>query len=412
LSGGTPTVASTQTPTIQYNTEGVFPVTLTVTNDFGTDVLTKNDYIVVTSTPKPWISFSSDASYACIDDTVHFMDESLYDPTEWTWEFSPNSVSFINGTDASSQDPTVVFTDPGYYTVTLTASNAFGSNTSTIDNMVQVEGIKVNFSEDFEGGTTTDLILTNGVRGMVGVDKRSAAPGSIYGMHFQGGTITGGWSGGPVNTTPEQAWNENTDFQAQAGNCSVDATDITGVGLTFDLRQTFSIGYTYSWFRVLINGEQVADINGNSNFNPATNTDPFVNRVFDLSAYGNSKFSITFQSSCYLSDKFFQEGDNAFVDNIEISNTTGINSVQNENAAVLTYPNPVKDILHYSPNGLGKEFTAKVIDTRGRTLYSGTVKNFNSGETRHIDLSNLSSGIYILQLSSPANVVTRKIVVE
>ena len=56
---------------------------------------------------------------------------------------------------------------------------------------------------------------------------------------FPGWLMTGGWSGGPANTTPDQAWNVNTDFHGFAEICSVDATGIAGVGLTLDLRQTF-----------------------------------------------------------------------------------------------------------------------------------------------------------------------------
>ena len=104
------------------------------------------------------------------------------------------------------------------------------------------------------------------------------ASGSLYSLHFQGSGLTGGWSGGPTNTTPEQAWTANVNFQAFADNCSVDATGIAGVGLTFDLRQTYSIGNKYSWFRVLVNDEPVADVYGNENFNPTTNTDPFVHK--------------------------------------------------------------------------------------------------------------------------------------
>lgn len=46
--GGTPDTSSTQNPTaIQYNTMGLYDVTLTVSNMFGTNTLTKEDYIKV-----------------------------------------------------------------------------------------------------------------------------------------------------------------------------------------------------------------------------------------------------------------------------------------------------------------------------------------------------------------------------
>ena len=166
--------------------------------------------------------------------------------------------------------------------------------------MITVEGIDLDLAEDFESGEASEFALMSAQKADISIDHRSAVPPSDYGLHFEGGGQVSGWQGGPNNTTHDQAWNENTDFQASASNCSVDATGIEGVGLVFDLRQTYSVGTTYSWFRVLVNGEQVSDINGVSDFNPVTNTDPFVTETFDLSSYGNSMFSVTLQSAICL----------------------------------------------------------------------------------------------------------------
>jgi PKD repeat protein len=49
--GGTPGTSTLQNPTITYNTLGSFDVTLTATNDLGSDTTTKTNYITVTDTP-------------------------------------------------------------------------------------------------------------------------------------------------------------------------------------------------------------------------------------------------------------------------------------------------------------------------------------------------------------------------
>jgi PKD repeat protein len=61
-------------------------------------------------------------------DTISFNDLSIYNPVGWQWEFFPGTVTFINGTSSASQNPDVVFTSPGIYTVSLTATNLNGSN--------------------------------------------------------------------------------------------------------------------------------------------------------------------------------------------------------------------------------------------------------------------------------------------
>jgi hypothetical protein len=182
-------------------------------------------------------------------------------------------------------------------------------------------------------------------------------------------------------------------FHAQATNCCVDATGIAGVGLTFDLRQTYGIGQTNSWFRVLVNDEQLADIFGESNFNPETNEDPFETKIFDLSAYGNTYFTITFQSACYLSDYFFTEGDNVFVDNIMISNTTNI-------------------ILNIIISGVDDIFNLSIINMQGQEVYTEKSVNFSNTKNISIDISNLPTGIYVLSLTSDKNKVNEKLIIK
>jgi subtilisin family serine protease len=407
--GGTPYLSNVQNPEVTYDEEGIYTVYLGVTNDFGTDVETKNNYITVTSTPHPWPLFTAGTDYTCAYETVAFIDQSLYDPTSWLWEFEPNTVSFVDGTSETSQDPLVVFETPGYYTVTLTAVNENGSGTLTKEDVIFVEGIELNFAEDFEAGETSSFDLFANPRAKVTVDNRAAAPESSYGLHFQGGGQVSGWTGGPFNTTPEQAWNSNIDFHGFASNCNVDATGIDGISLLLDLRQTYSIGPTYSWFRVLVNDEPVQDVNGMENFNPTTNTDPFVTKTFDLSAHGNTMFTLTLQSSCYLLDGFYAGGDNVFVDNIMITNNTSLNEDSQSAAGVLTYPNPAMDVLNFSANGIGNNAVVKIMNTKGQVVYSKKMRD-QDGTVDKIMVGNLPSGIYLLQISGDKGMATKKFI--
>lgn len=410
--GGSPHISSQQNPNVIFNTAGVYNVSLGVENDFGSDVETKTGYITVTTTPLPWVLFSSDVISACDGDVVTFTDGTLYDPTSWNWEINPSTVTFVDGTNAGTQNPHIRFDAPGVYSVTLTATNANGSNSKTIEGMVTIHGIELNYSEDFESGESNDFQLSHNSRAKISVDLRAAGPGSTQGLHFQGYYMTGGWSGGPANTTPDQAWNVNTNFHAFAEVCSVDATGIAGIGLTFDMRQTYSIGNKYSWLRVLVNGEQVSDIYGVENYTPTTNSDPWDQKTFDLSANGNSQFSLTLQSACYLADKFYAEGDNVFVDNIMVSNTTFVNDDLSSSASVLTYPNPAKTVLNYSAAGTGEKVSVKVLNVQGQVIFTESISNYKDGNVRNVNTENMKPGIYILQLSGDKGSVVKKFVKE
>ena len=66
FSGGTPSSSTAQNPTVTYNSEGTFDVSLTATNAQGSDTETKTDYITVTDTPTYCTSEGQNQSYEYI----------------------------------------------------------------------------------------------------------------------------------------------------------------------------------------------------------------------------------------------------------------------------------------------------------------------------------------------------------
>jgi PKD repeat protein len=84
----------------------------------------------------PVANFSATPTTLCAGQSVAFTDLSTNTPTSWAW-------TFTGGTPSSSivQNPTVVYSTPGTYSVTLTATNASGSNTVTQTNYIVVKAV-------------------------------------------------------------------------------------------------------------------------------------------------------------------------------------------------------------------------------------------------------------------------------
>lgn len=73
-------------------------------------------------------------------DTITILDDSYYNPTSWQWMITPNTFSYVNGTNANSENPEITFSDFGNYTVKLIVANVTGSDTITeIDYLTVVE---------------------------------------------------------------------------------------------------------------------------------------------------------------------------------------------------------------------------------------------------------------------------------
>ena len=126
---GASTASSTlDSPTnICYPTAGTYQVSLTVTDANGTDTETQAGYITVTSCSTPPVaSFTASSTTVCAGDAVTFTDNSTNNPTSWSWTFAGGTPS-----SSTSQNPSITYSAPGTYSVSLTATNSAGSDTET-----------------------------------------------------------------------------------------------------------------------------------------------------------------------------------------------------------------------------------------------------------------------------------------
>jgi PKD repeat protein len=84
------------------------------------------DDIQITSLPLS--GFFAERQDVCPHDVIRFTDSS-FQVASRQWQFAPSTVVYAAGTSASSEDPQVIFTQPGLYTVTLINTNSRGNDT-------------------------------------------------------------------------------------------------------------------------------------------------------------------------------------------------------------------------------------------------------------------------------------------
>jgi len=123
-------------PVHTYNRSGLYNVTLTTSNVNGSNALTRTGYIAVSNTlAAPVAGFSASTTSGKAPLTVRFTDQSTGDPTSWRWTFG-------DGNNSSERNPVYTYHKPGLYSVSLTASNANGSNALTKSRYIAVSGIQ------------------------------------------------------------------------------------------------------------------------------------------------------------------------------------------------------------------------------------------------------------------------------
>ncbi|MBU8869269.1 MAG: S8 family serine peptidase [Gemmatimonadales bacterium] len=145
--GGTSTA---QNPSYIYTSAGTYTVSMTATNSVGSDVETKTGYITVTAPAAPVAAFTGAPTSGTYPLNVVFTDQSTGSPTSWSWTFG-------DGGTSTAQNPSYIYTAVGTYTVSLTATSAYGSDAETKTGYITVT----------EPGVTT-LVTANGESSVLG----------------------------------------------------------------------------------------------------------------------------------------------------------------------------------------------------------------------------------------------------
>jgi FOG: PKD repeat len=127
---GDGTTSTERNPTHTYNRTGQYTVALTVTNPCGaTNSTLKSNYVSVGNVPVADFVGTPTNGLAPLD--VQFTDRSQGANLSYSWDFG-------DGTTSTAKDPKHTYTAEGNYTVKLTVSNVYGTNTATKDKYIVV----------------------------------------------------------------------------------------------------------------------------------------------------------------------------------------------------------------------------------------------------------------------------------
>jgi PKD repeat protein len=109
-------------PVTVYTSSGTFTVSLTVRGPDGMDTEVKTGYLSISGfLTRPNALFSVDKQFGSAPLTVHFTDKTLNNPDTFLWKFG-------DGATSAERNPSHTYLTPGFYKVSLTASNEAGSS--------------------------------------------------------------------------------------------------------------------------------------------------------------------------------------------------------------------------------------------------------------------------------------------
>jgi PKD repeat protein len=413
--GGTPGTSTQKNPQgILYSNPGVFEVKMVCSNEAGTDSVTKLGYITASSTLVPDVDFSADQRILCSGTDVQFADQSENCPSSWTWEFTPNTVSFVAGTNHHSQNPLVSFNQPGAYDATLTVTNPAGSSSLTKEDYIIYGGYAVPFSENFELGF--------GDRSWTIVNPD---------MSKTWDTITVVNAG----TGTKAAWMNFYEYvtvtrRDQLISPAIDLSNCSAATLTFrhayaqrsSLKDSLLVSLSddcgTTWNRLLNLGP---DGTPNIFITHENTMDPFYPESaadWCSGAYGVSCYSVDLTPWVgtagvkVMFESYNRRGNNLFLDDVEITGIVGIDDSKVHSSDLKVYPNPsdgkVNVVLHCS----APEASWQLISPQGQTLSSGRLAGDTDRKSAVIDLGGNRKGLYFIKVVTGQATLVEKVVLQ
>jgi PKD repeat protein/photosystem II stability/assembly factor-like uncharacterized protein len=413
FTGAIPATSTDRNPSgITYEIAGTYPVKLVVLNEAGTDSVTVVDYITVDVTIVPLVDFTADKTIICSNGIVHFTDLSQYCPSAWQWVISPNTIDYKDGTNENSRNPIVEFRQSGQYEVSLTVTNNNGETTLTREDYIQVGGSTLPFEEDFETGTLADR-----------------------NWEVRNPDLDNTWENYLIETTGNHT--ARMQFfgyyhmaqRDQMISPYLNFSEFTNVYLTFDhaYAQRFSQkdsliiyvsqGCEDDWTRIWAMGP---DGNGIFETAPASGYEfiPAVNDDWCGSGWGASCFTLDLsqwagaKNMRIMFESYNNLGNDLYLDNITVTNTTGNLNIIPAEGTFTIYPNPGTGYFTLISSGITGQIQVEVFNARGQSVMNDNFTNSHEAYQQTLNLSGLPKGIYIVRMTSGDKVQNRKLILE
>ncbi|RNI36643.1 PKD domain-containing protein [Hanamia caeni] len=148
---GDGTFSDSITPTHTYTSPGFYTITLTYTTVGGcTDSVVKTNGIVIGQKPKA--TYIADPLETCAFKPVNFKDNSEGNPDQWVWFFG-------DGSSATTQNPSHLYNDTGFFSVTLIAINNGCADTLTNKSQVHINPPVARFTYQATCSTPRQVIF-------------------------------------------------------------------------------------------------------------------------------------------------------------------------------------------------------------------------------------------------------------
>ena len=349
--------------------------------------------------------FYTDKTQICTDYPVHLYDQTQGCPIIWNWSFQPNTVTFLENTNSSSQNPIISFDDVGSYQVNLSTQN--NNSTSSIQ------------KNDFYNVISENVLNNDQENSIIENFNNLNFPPTNWEILNEGQTFS--WkdtsyinSNGLLNRVAFSNNISPNNFDKLITYPIFLDQNLSNPYLFFDICYYLKNGFDEDALLVEVSedcGKSFLDtiyfkfgkLMSTANSNQLTN-DNFRTEKVSLKNYVGKRIKLSFLSKS-------MGGNHLYLDNINISN---LNNTEYNPLELDIYPNPSSGMFNlYFENFNLESVDLNIVDISGKLILN-RIYSFSKDnpKTIFLNLSNLSQGMYLMKIESDDKSTVKRLVIR
>ncbi len=362
--------------------------------------------------------FSADKEDICLGEQIQFSDDSYNSVTNWQWEISPNfGWSFVPGSSNTSQNPLILFSQSGLYSVKLTASDGTNTLQELKQNFIRVapEAHVLPFWEGFEDYISLQNLTNWGVNNF----------NNNQAFTIENATSYSGNKCATLKNFGEDTLSIDELISSTIDLSVIPPTDTVTLSFRFSYRKRQLSDYEFlkvfissncggTWHqRKTLSNNNLSPFAVSTNWMPTQQSDwTTVHMTNVTSTYFTNNFKMKFRFEG-------NGGNNLYIDDINLyaglpSNDLVLGKQElSQISEIILFPNPTDDELQIEfsiANSEGVQFS--IVDLNGKVLSRHTIKAVAGKNTVLIPVSSLASGSYFVKFGNENSTNALKFIVK
>jgi hypothetical protein len=352
--------------------------------------------------------FTTDRTTVCAGDSIQLIDDTYNAVTGWNWEITPaTGWSFAAGSTATTQNPTINFTQTGLYTIKLTATDGSTTDDEVKTNYIRVlpESAVLPYWEGFESYSTL-ANLTN---------WEVVNPSNNNAWTIENTTGHSGAQCAKLVNFGQAVGNVDELISAPIDLSVIPSTGTVTLSFRYAYRKRTTADYEYlkvfvssdcgnNWAqRKTIGGNQLSSLTSTTTWKPTQQADwVTVHMINVTNLYFTPNFKMKFRFEADGGNNIYLDDINLYAGAPSDNLVLGINDLNDINNVEL-YPNPTEGDVHikFSANQAEK-MVVQITDITGKLVSTSQIASKEGSNLIIIPTDGMSSGTYFVKLGNNA----------